>query len=247
MICVVCEKNGIKSKEHVFPTWLILRTNTHKTAIKWVGGKSINPKKATLPICGNCNKKLGDALEGPVQKIFERIENGGGINDYDAELLIKWMWKISKLFWAFNNTKGKVMPNGTLLEHLLMPIQKPRERLTLAISLFEENDKGFIDLPMGNDIQTLHSGVLAAGVYSKIAIIVSLTEFAGEIPHYYSKYTLAKERGKESEPRLMIPHIGIKNRASAIKLTKETTGKLWVDHEMKALETLIVAKKLGMI
>lgn len=242
-LCIACDSNLANSKEHIFPEWLIRRTNTHKTSINWINSKSINPLSATIPLCKNCNKKLGDGLEAPVSKIFYRLENGGGFNDFEAELLVKWMWKLSNMFSRFGNPKGNIT-GIKLIDKLLFPIGKPRDRIILAIALFKNNDEGFIDLPMGNDIFNLFSAVLAAGVYSKIAMIVSYTDFANIIPHYYSKYILDKDRGRPNEPRLMIPNVGFADGVSAIKLTKETAEKLFLPHEQLAYAMLSEYKKI---
>lgn len=89
--CIVCEReNKPMSKEHIFPQWLLERTKTRKEKIGWIYGK-VSAGKCTIPICEECNRDLGTELEGPVSGIFKLIESGNGFNDYEAELLIRWM------------------------------------------------------------------------------------------------------------------------------------------------------------
>jgi hypothetical protein len=196
---------------------------------------------ATIPICKTCNQILGRELESPVQHIFHRVENGEGINDYDADLLVRWMWKISKLFYKYNHPKGKVTSNSSLFQFLINPISQPRNRITLAIALINELDQEFNDAPMGIDTTGFFSGVLVAGVFSKIAIIVTLTDFASLIPPIYSTYTFSKKIGGRNEPRLMIPNIGFLDCTSAVGITTATGKELLRFHEKKALNDLISA------
>jgi hypothetical protein len=87
--CAACERPGREmNKEHVFPRWLILRTNTHNTGIRWGELKRLPALKATIPLCTECNKILGKELEEPVSKLFDEIESHQGISDLDAELLM---------------------------------------------------------------------------------------------------------------------------------------------------------------
>lgn len=238
IFCVACQKNGIGSKEHVFPDWLINRTKTHLTGIKWVNGSDVNPKNATLPLCARCNKDFGSTLESPVSQLFNRIESGKGLNDFEAELIIKWIWKIQKMFVLHNYKGSKIRLKGTLRDLLLKPIGKPRERLTLCIGIFEDNE-GYVDLPMGLDIETYFSGILCGGVFSRLAIIVTHSNFIQDIPYQYTKHTLEKKRGAKDEFNYILPIVEFKNGTEAVGVTKITCQDLLIHHENQTLKQLL--------
>ena len=58
-VCMCCGTNKATSKEHVFPQWLIKRTGSNNTTIRWLGGRKVNPMAATVPLCHACNKAIG--------------------------------------------------------------------------------------------------------------------------------------------------------------------------------------------
>ena len=157
--CVCCERTGQKmNKEHIFPKWLLQHTNTRKDMFDWVYGK-VPGDKATVPLCEECNSKLGTELEGPVKKIFDAIESGEGFNDNDAELLIRWMWKIVGLaYWTICNKNWKY---GfiTLKEHVLTKIPLPRSRISIALSLIEDPNEEYGCGPVGLDAFSLYSNI----------------------------------------------------------------------------------------
>jgi len=150
--CAGCGRSDVKmNKEHVFPKWLIHRTNTHKTKISWFGENRINALSATLPLCVDCNRDFGTGLENPVSKIFTDLENSRGISENEAEILIRWLWKLDGLFWVASNPNGNYSPVYTLRQRVLQPIDAVRRQLILAISLIEFIDPSFGDLPLGLD------------------------------------------------------------------------------------------------
>jgi hypothetical protein len=78
--CAGCERIGIRTnKEHVFPKWLIKRTGTDKTGIRWGGISKMSALSATMPLCLKCNQAFGDELERPVSRIFDDLEADRGI------------------------------------------------------------------------------------------------------------------------------------------------------------------------
>jgi len=64
--------------EHFFPKWLIEYADAREEGIAWpekVGFEwqertNVNPEKAVIPLCGDCNSALGIGLEGPVPIFF---------------------------------------------------------------------------------------------------------------------------------------------------------------------------------
>ena len=170
--CVCCQRTGQKmNKEHIFPQWLLDHTKSRKDIFSWVYGK-VPADQATAPLCEECNCQLGTELEGPVKAVFNAIESGKGFNDNDAELLIRWMWKIVGLFyWSICNEHWKY---GfiTLKEHVLSKINLPRSRISIAISLIEDADEEFGCAPVGMDAFSFYSNIYAAGVFSKLCVVV---------------------------------------------------------------------------
>ena len=87
------------NKEHFWPQWLINKTGTTRGLIKWIDDKWISPRAGTIPICSKCNAEFGKELEGPVSKIFDDLLYGKGLSDWDAELLVRWLWKFEGFLW----------------------------------------------------------------------------------------------------------------------------------------------------
>ncbi len=88
------------TKEHVFPKWLIIRTGTNKTGIRW-GNKIIPALSVTVPLCKSCNQAFGKYLEAPIKKVFDDLESQKGISDIEADLLVRWLWKLEGYFGYF--------------------------------------------------------------------------------------------------------------------------------------------------
>jgi len=150
--CAGCERVDTEmNMEHVFPKWLILRTNTHKTKIRWIGENKINALSATLPLCIECNRDFGNELEIPVSKIFSDLEQNKGISDNEAELLIRWLWKLDGMFWIALNPKGDYSPVYTLRQKVLQPSE-----LLLLIRRAMARLNGIIEPLMRNAYKKVH-------------------------------------------------------------------------------------------
>jgi hypothetical protein len=100
LVCIGCERSkadldslGIAfNKEHLTPKWLVKRCGTDKTSVRWLG-KNVAGLNVTIPLCKECNDMFAREIESPVIHIFDQLESGAGITDYQAELLTRWMWK----------------------------------------------------------------------------------------------------------------------------------------------------------
>lgn len=225
--CIICEeKNKKMNKEHYFPQWLLKRTKSEKVNFGTFYGK-LPGKKCTVPICIECNEKLGSELESPVSKIFENIESDKGFNDYEAELLVRWIWKIQGiLYWSIC---GNYWHYGCkkIYDKVLLPIEQPRSRISIAIALIDdefENDRyGYA--PVGLDSFSLYSNIFASGVFSKLSIIVFYTELKNLInSDIWSVYTLSEFPIMLNPEYKIYPKYTINTGAKAINLTKEYTG-----------------------
>ena len=235
--CSGCEKEEVNyTKEHVFPQWLILKTNTDKTRINWFNETKLPALSCTIPLCEECNKIFGKELEGPVSKLFEDIESFKGLSDNEAELLVRWMWKISGLFWAAACPQGKYTEKYTLRERVLSPIDEIRGDIIIALSLIDNIDLSYGDLPLGLDALCEIDAIFVAGVFSKIAIIISLAGFEEVIPENYSIYHLESVRQENIETKVLFPKQGFKNDSEAVYVTKTIGELLAVVHDELAIE-----------
>lgn len=243
--CVCCERTGQKmNKEHIFPKWLLQHTNTRKDMFNWIYGK-IPADQVTVPLCGECNSKLGTELEGPVKTVFNAIESGEGFNDSDAELLIRWMWKIAGLvYWTICNEHWKY-GFRTLKDHVLSKIIQPRHRLSIALSLIEDPYDEHGCAPVGLDAFSFYSNIYAVGIFSKLCIVVFYSSFEKYIdPNIWTVYRLSDHPMVLNPKNKVYPQCGFKTRDSAINYVKLFFGnesQIYKKHEevtKKARDTL---------
>ena len=186
---------------------------------------------ATIPLCAECNRSLGKGLESPVSMIFEDLEAGNGINDREAELLVRWLWKQSGLGWILENQQGSYPVGYTLKERSLRPIDKIRGSLTLAIARIETIDPTYGDAPMGLDSYTDYDTVFVAGVFSRLALMVVLPPFTSMIPVNFSQYNLASKPDALSGAKLFYPTVGFRTCTEAVGITKTTAFHLSEEHD----------------
>ena len=246
--CIFCERKNIPmSREHIFPQWLLKRTKTRKEPISWINGK-VPASNCTIPICGECNSQLGTKLEGHISEIFDSIENGKGFNDYEAELLVRWIWKINGMFyWSICNNNLKYGVN-TLKDRVLSKIESPRNRISIAISLIEDSEEQYETSPIGLDAFAIYSNVYCAGVFSKISIAVIYTEFIGFVDkNKWTIYTLSAVPLMMNPSYKIFPKLGFKTGSEAIADTKLKFGNnsvIFYQHELKAYKQKTIFEKL---
>ena len=226
------------NKEHIFPQWLLDHAKTRKDMIDWVYGK-VPADQATVPLCKECNSQLGRELEGPVKAIFSAIESGEGFNDSDAELLVRWMWKILGLFyWSICNEHWRY-GSITLKEHVLSKIGPPRSRISIAISLIEDADEDFGCAPVGIDAFSWYSNIYAVGVFSKLCIAVIYSGLAKYIDQdRWSIYQLSDCPLLLNPNNKVYPKVGFKTGSSAIRYMKLFFGNdsaIFLKHEEAAI------------
>jgi len=218
--CVACERTGVEmNKEHIFPQWLIVKTNTNNTGIRWMQNQKLPALRATIPICCDCNNAFGKELEGPVSTIFNNIESNRGISDIDAEILIRWLWKLDGLAWCANNPNHQYTATRTLKERVLHPIDSIRENLVLAVSIINSLHPESDDWPMGIDSKTSLDAVFVSGVFSKVALMVLLDAFSSMLPTNFSYYRLASKKDSASSAKLFFPKIGFVDDVEAVGVT----------------------------
>lgn len=240
--CICCEESGKKiNREHILPQWLLKMSHAQQDLFNSPNGK-IPAISLTIPLCEECNRKLGAELEKPVSNIFKAIENGEGFNDYDAELLVRWIWKINGMFyWSFCNDNWKY---GliTLKEHVLSQIVQPRDRISIAVSLIEDAEEDFGSAPVGMDSVSFYSNVYGAGVFSKICLVVFYSQFSRYFDE--SRWTVYK---LNNAPMLLnpknkiFPKYGFKTGSEAITYVQTYFGNnsiIYMEHEKYVLSIL---------
>jgi hypothetical protein len=221
------------SREHFWPKWLIARTNTHQTGVKWSDGKKINPKAATFPLCEDCNQTFGRELESPVSRIFEDLENGIGLSDNEAELLIRWLWKMEGLAWLMTNPRPAYSPGFSLKDRTLNRIGEIRPHLCLAVSRIDKIDPSHGDLPLGLNSRNDRNAIFVSGVMSRVAVMCLLAGAQFHVPDNFSVYPLGTTKGTE-DAKLFFPKIGFADDNEAVVVTKLVSRKLDDYHELLA-------------
>ena len=240
--CICCRKTNIKkSKEHLFPQWLIKKTGTDKTTIQWLG-KWLPPLSCTLPICEDCNNEFNKKLEQSFQKIFSDLESGRGISDNKAELLVRWMWKTYGIAWCVTNSSDDYTHTYNLRERALYPINNMRGSISIAISLIENIDSSFSGAPMGFDSVNNKDCIFVSGVFSKIAIMVFLDIFVEEIPSNFCIYRLFSKRENFGYIKTFYPKVGFKTCTDAVGITRLCSIRLSELHDNLAFELIGLAQ-----
>lgn len=222
------------TKEHFWPKWLIERTGTSRTGVKWRGtARKVNPKAATLPLCKRCNHDFGQELEVPVSRIFREVEIGDGLSDNEIEILIRWLWKLEGLAWLMHHPLGNYSPSFTLRQRVLGPIAELRPHLTLAISLIDQIDPIHGDAPLGLDSENIKNAIFVSGVFSRIAMMCLLTDAVDRVPRrYFSVYSLGPSNSVPgADAKLFFPMTGFKNDNDAVVVTKAVSAELDAFHE----------------
>jgi hypothetical protein len=223
------------TKEHIWPQWLIRRTGTETTGVRFTEDKRVNPFKMTIPLCWKCNNAFGNELEAPVSKIFDDVENGRGLSDAEAELLVRWLWKFEGLFWSINNPQHIYSEKYTLAQRVLQPIDEVRSELTLAVSLAQIIDPEFGDSPMGVDSYNHQNAIFVAGVFSRVAVMVLLRRFEDQVPAPFSLYRLADDRAPDRNAKLFFPKEGFPRCTEAVGVTARVGPFLSYLHDTRGL------------
>jgi len=234
--CAGCARSGVPmNQEHLFAEWLIRRTNTHVTGIRWATGPRISALSATLPLCVDCNSDFGRDLESPVSRLFDDIEEGRGISDIDAELLVRWLWKIKGLAWVATHPRSRYTRSYTLRERVLRAIDVVRGQLTVALALIRNVEPMYGDAPMGIDAITEHDAIFVSGVLSRVAVIVSLHDFEHLVPQEFTRYTLSPERTDDGVAKLFFPAVSFATDTEAVRVTRDASIRLSEAHDALAL------------
>jgi|SoiMethySBSTD1v2_1073268.scaffolds.fasta_scaffold23554_2 hypothetical protein len=231
--CVGCDRAGrTMSQEHFFPRWLIKHADVRRDGIEWLGKKGLNPEKATVPLCEECNNEFANTLEGPVSSILRGLESGEALSDLEAEIIVRWMWKFEGLQWSlYAPSEGRYTAKHSLRDRVTKPnaFSEIRERLLLAVAFCHANDPGFEDWPLGIDTPPGEDAITMSGVFRRTAIVTSLTDFADVIPDVFGKYVFGPTP-EDRTAKVFLPPCSFLTANGAIQATKETALHLSTAH-----------------
>jgi hypothetical protein len=231
--CTGCDRVGRPmTQEHFFPKWLIEYAEVHREGISWLGKDDVSADSATVPLCDECNNLFGTLIEGPVSKLFRTLDADQPISDYDAELLVRWMWKFEGFQWAIYARPEEAYSHKYRLRDRVTqpePFAEIREHMVLALATLRANDPGFEDWPLGIDTPPGEDAITMSGVFRRVAIITSLTQFADEIPDTFGKYLFGKPPPDRHVP-VFSPPCSFPFAKGAIELTQSTATRLSVLH-----------------
>jgi hypothetical protein len=191
---------------------------------------------ATFPLRAECNAAFGHDLEGPTSRLFEDIERDRGLNDEEAELLVRWMWKIKGLAWIAAHPDGQYSSKYTLRERVLLPIDEIRGRLVLGLALVDKQHPNSTDLPMGVDAVTEHDAIFVSGVFSRIAMMIVLDQFEVMMPMQFERYHLAQKRDPLHAVKVCYPRRSFRDDVEAVVVTTVASRPLSIAHDRLALE-----------
>ena len=244
--CAGCERHDVPmNKEHVFPQWLIRKTGTHLTGIRWGAKPDVSALAVTLPLCTECNADFGRELEAPTVQVFDDIEEGRGLSDGEAELLIRWMWKIMGLAWIACNPGHRYTSKYTLRERVPLPIDNLRSRLILAVAVIAGPHPDSKDLPMGLDSATLQDATFVSGVFSRIAMMSVLEPLEDLIPDQFGRYLLAGKRNRLYAGKFFYPPTSFRDDVEAVQVTQLASVRLSLAHDELALRVQAEASLSG--
>jgi hypothetical protein len=224
------------TQEHFFPAWLIAHADVRRDGIDWMGRSGVDPNKATIPLCDECNNAFGTILEGPVSAIFRAIEAGQAISDLDAELLVRWMWKFEGLRWhMFAGPEHRYTDKYSLRDRITTPraFDEIRPGMLLAMATCHANDPGYEDWPLGLDTPPGEDAITVSGVFGRLAIITSLVDFSDQIPDVFGKYAFGPVPADRSA-KVFLPPCAFLTANGAIAETKTTALRLGRAHELRA-------------
>jgi hypothetical protein len=239
--CAGCNRVGrAMTHEHFFPRWLIEYADARREGITWpekVGfewkDRNVNPDKAVIPLCDDCNNAFGTELEGPVSQIFRGIDRRDGLSDLESELLVRWLWKFEGLQWSiFHDHNSQTYTRRFTLKDRVTTsraFDEVRPHLVLAVAVANANDAGR-DWPMGLDTPVGENAINMSGVFRRVALIVSLEQFADEIHPAFGIYRFGQQP-PDRTAKIFTPPCTFLTARKAVSVTQDCADRLYVLHE----------------
>lgn len=93
-LCPFCSTKITKenrSREHIFPDWLLKECSLYDRKLTLTNGTAIPYRKVLIPCCKKCNNNLGSMLENNIQNLFKKDTK---LSKNDEYLLVVWFTKI---------------------------------------------------------------------------------------------------------------------------------------------------------
>ncbi|HCJ4876918.1 hypothetical protein [Vibrio parahaemolyticus] len=242
--CIGCDKKMKKpTKEHFWPKWLIRHTKMEKHKIVWFGGNEVYPLTATIPLCLECNSELGSKLEEPMMRLLVDIEAGKGISDNEAEVFVRWAWKMEAFSWRLAQPDDEYSGVYTVKERVLKSINQVRGSLVLAVSLVKDAYQGKEYLPMGLCNTNEVNAIVMSGVIGKVAFIVLTEDQVGKLPLQYSYYRLNPLRDALGDAKLFYPDTGFRTFKEAQDLTRMAATMISTSFDIENRELIEKTKR----
>ena len=145
--CIFCGKNPeSKTKEHVFPIWLLEHTSNLNAKGAFGYDLSKDPpepriipfKSFQFPACDQCNQNF-KTLENKTSKIIKKMNNLEAVSEIELNILLNWFDKVRRgLFLGFNMLDSeylKVYPSFYIQTGIGLTDR------VLHINIFNENTK----------------------------------------------------------------------------------------------------------
>ncbi len=241
--CIGCDNQMKKpTKEHLWPKWLIRHTKMEKHKIQWFGNY-VYPLTATIPLCFDCNQELGCKLESPMMNLLMDIEAGKGISDNEAEIFVRWAWKMEGFTWRLMLPDNEYSGVYTVKDRVLKNIDQIRGGLVLAVSLVEDAYQGREYLPMGLCNVNEVNAIVMSGVIGKVAFIVLTEDQVGKLPLNYSYYRLNPLRDALGDAKLFYPQTGFKTFRQAQDLTRDAASLISHSFDIENQELIEKTKR----
>jgi len=197
-----------------------------------MGRRQVSPRRTKISICKACNSDFGEQLEAPVSAIFDALEHNSGLNDGEADLLIRWLWKFHGLSWKMNHPEAVYSTIGSLRERVLHPIRKLRSDIILAVGLVAMIDPSYGDAPMGIDSNCEYSSLFVSGVFGRLALMLVLRNFADIIPPQFSRFALAPTPVPPgADAKVLIPPTRFRTCSEAVTVTLRASIALEAAHD----------------
>jgi hypothetical protein len=168
-------------------------------------------------------------------KIFSDIENGLGISDFEAELLVRWLWKFEGLSWLQTHSRHTYSRAFSLRDRALNRLGAIRPHLCLALSLLDHIDPGYGDAPVGIDSRQHTSAIFVSGVFCRVAVMSLLADATPLVPPHFSLYRFdSLPQGTDSHEKLFFPKVGFTDDTEAVGVTRSVSVALVDFHEAVA-------------
>ena len=196
--------------------------------------KNVNPQKAVVPLCNECNGLFGKGLESPVAPIFWALEREEGLSDRDAELLVRWLWKFEGLQWGIfhdpnNETYTRIY---TLRDRVTTSraFNEIRSQLVLTVALARANDAGHKRLANGTRYASLRERRDDERRFPPRCFNFSLARFSDAIHPSFSRYTFGRAP-VDRDAKVFPPPCTFLTARGAVAATQESNGLLAPLHD----------------